>query len=161
MPHIDQIEKVTQNRVINFFKDKLHYTYLGDLHDSENENIIQERLYSYLTGKGGYSEKLASRAINMLVRASTNLQHGLYDANKEVYRLLKYGAKIKEDIGESEKTVFFINFNEPLKNDFAIAEEVTVVGDNVKRPDIVIYVNGIALAVIELKRSSEIGRAHV
>ena len=154
MPHIDQIEKVTQNRVINFFKDKLHYTYLGDLHDSENENIIQERLYSYLTGKGGYSEKLASRAINMLVRASTNLQHGLYDANKEVYRLLKYGAKIKEDIGESEKTVFFINFNEPLKNDFAIAEEVTVVGDNVKRPDIVIYVNGIALAVIELKRSS-------
>lgn len=154
MSQIDDIEKSTQNRVIKFFKDKLHYTYLGDLHDSENSNIMQERLYAYLTEKGGYSEKLAKRAIDMLVRASTNLQHGLYDANKEVYRLLKYGAKVKEDIGEFEKTIFFINFDEPLKNDFSIAEEVTVVGDNIKRPDIVIYVNGIALAVIELKRSS-------
>jgi len=154
MPDIDQIEKATQKRVINFFKDKLHYTYFGDLHDSENSNIMQERLYAYLTEKGRYSEKLANRAIDMLVRASVNLQHGLYDANKEVYRLLKYGAKVKEEAGEAEKTVFFINFDEPLKNDFAIAEEVTVIGDNVKRPDIVIYVNGIALAVIELKRSS-------
>lgn len=154
MPDIDQIEKATQKRVINFFKDKLHYTYFGDLHDSENSNIMLEHLYAYLTKKGGYSEKLANRAIDMLVRASANLQHGLYDANKEVYRLLKYGAKVKEEAGEAEKTVFFINFDEPLKNDFAIAEEVTVIGDNVKRPDIVIYVNGIALAVIELKRSS-------
>lgn len=44
MPDIDQIEKATQKRVINFFKDKLHYTYLDDLHDSENSNIMQELL---------------------------------------------------------------------------------------------------------------------
>ena len=70
MPHIDQIEKATQNRVIKFFVDKLHYTYLGDLHDSENSNIMQERLYAYLTGKGGYSDKLARRAIDELDRKS-------------------------------------------------------------------------------------------
>ncbi len=154
MPHIDQIEKVTQNRVIKFFVDKLHYTYLGDLHDSENSNIMQERLYAYLTGKGGYSDKLARRAIDELVRTAGNLQHGLYDANKEVYRLLKYGAKVIEEAGDAPKTVFFIDFNDITKNDFAVAEEVTVVGENTKRPDLVVYVNGIALAVIELKRSS-------
>ena len=154
MPHIDQIEKATQNRVIKFFVDKLHYTYLGDLHDSENSNIMQERLYAYLTGKGGYSDKLARRAIDELVRTASNLQHGLYDANKEVYRLLKYGAKVVEEAGEAPKTVFFLNFSDVAQNDFAIAEEVTVVGENTKRPDLVIYVNGIALAVIELKRSS-------
>lgn len=154
MPHIDQIEKATQNRVIKFFVDKLHYTYLGDLHDSENSNIMQDRLYAYLTGNGGYSDKLARRAIDELVRTSGNLQHGLYDANKEVYRLLKYGAKVVEEAGEAPKTVFFLNFSDIAQNDFAIAEEVTVVGENTKRPDLVIYVNGIALAVIELKRSS-------
>ena len=154
MPHIDQIEKATQNRVIKFFVDKLHYTYLGDLHDSENSNIMQERLYAYLTGKGGYSDKLARRAIDELVRTSGNLQHGLYDANKEVYRLLKYGAKVVEEAGGAPKTVFFLNFSDPAQNDFAVAEEVTVVGENTKRPDLVVYVNGIALAVIELKRSS-------
>lgn len=36
----------------------------------------------------------------------------------------------------------------------AIAEEVTVAGENTKRPDLVLYVNGIALGVIELKRST-------
>lgn len=154
MPQIDTIEKVTQNRVIKFFVDKLHYTYLGDLHDSENSNVMQERLYAYLTGKGGYSNKLAKRAIDELVRTAGNLQHGLYDANKEVYRLLKYGAKVVENAGEAPKTVFFINFNDPSEDDFAIAEEVTVVGENTKRPDLVVYVNGIAVAVIELKRSS-------
>lgn len=154
MLHIDQIEKATQNRVIKFFVDKLHYTYLGDLHDNENSNIMQERLYAYLTDKGGYSDKLARRAIDELVRTAGNLQHGLYDANKEVYRLLKYGAKVAEEAGEAPKTVFFLNFSDVAQNDFAIAEEVTVVGENTKRPDLVIYVNGIALAVIELKRSS-------
>ena len=154
MPHIDQIEKVTQTRVIKFFVNKLHYTYLGDLHDSENSNIMQERLYVYLTSKGGYSDKLARRAIDELVRTAGNLQRGLYDANKQVYCLLKYGAKISEEAGEAPKTVFFINFENPAENDFAIAEEVTVVGNNTKRPDLVVYVNGIALAVIELKRSS-------
>lgn len=154
MPHIDQIEKATQNRAIKFFVDKLHYTYLGDLHDSENSNIMQERLHAYLINKGGYSDKLARRAIDELVRTAGNLQHGLYDANKEVYRLLKYGAKVAEEAGEAPKTVFFLNFSDVAQNDFAIAEEVTVVGENTKRPDLVIYVNGIALAVIELKRSS-------
>ena len=154
MQNIGDIEKKTQTRVIKFFVDKLHYTYLGDLHDSENSNIMQERLYAYLTGKGGYSEKLARRAIDELLRTAINLQHGLYDANKEVYRLLKYGAKVTEEAGEAPKNVHFINFNTPADNDFAIAEEVTVVGENTKRPDLVIYVNGIAVAVIELKRSS-------
>ena len=154
MPHIDQIEKATQNRVVKFFVDKLHYTYLGNLHDSENSNIMQDRLYAYLTGKGGYSDKLAQRAIDEFMRTAGNLQHGLYDANKQVYGLLKYGAKVVEEAGEAPKTVFFINYSDPTKNDFAIAEEVTVVGENTKRPDLVIYVNGIALAVIELKRSS-------
>ena len=154
MNNIGACERKTQNRVIKFFVDKLHYTYLGDLHDSENSNIMQERLYTYLTGKGGYSDKLARRAIDELVRTAGNLQHGLYDANKEVYRLLKYGAKVVEEAGEAPKTVFFLNFSDVAQNDFAVAEEVTVVGENTKRPDLVVYVNGIALAVIELKRSS-------
>ncbi len=154
MNNIDCIERITQNRIVKFFVDKLHYTYLGDLHDSENSNIMQERLYAYLIDKAGYSDKLATRSIDMLQRTASNLQRGLYDANKEVYRLLKYGAKVAEESGEAEKTVFFINFDEPAKNDFAIAEEVTVIGNNNKRPDLVVYINGIAVAVIELKRSS-------
>ena len=153
MPNIGDSERKTQNRVVKFFRDKLHYTYLGNLHDSENRNIMQERLHAWLL-KQGYSEKLAANAVDALVKTSTNLQQGLYHANKEVYSLLKYGAKVKESVEQPPKTVYFIDFEDVSKNDFYIAEEVTVVSNNTKRPDIVLYVNGIALAVIELKKSS-------
>lgn len=153
MPNINDSERKTQNRVVRFFQDKLHYTYLGNLHDSENSNIMQDRLLAWLTAQG-HSEKLAANAVDALVRASTNLQQELYHANKEVYSLLKYGAKVKEGADQSPKTVYFIDFEDIAKNDFYIAEEVTIKGGNTKRPDLVIYVNGIALAVIELKRHS-------
>jgi type I restriction enzyme, R subunit len=51
-------------------------------------------------------------------------------------------------------TVRLIDWENPQNNHFAIAEEVSIKGENKKRPDIVIYVNGIALGVIELKRST-------
>lgn len=76
MPNIGDSERKTQNRVVKFFRDKLHYTYLGNLHDSENRNIMQERLHTWLL-KQGYSEKLASNAVNTLVKTATNLQQGL------------------------------------------------------------------------------------
>ena len=62
--------------------------------------------------------------------------------------------KVKEDIGEQNQTVWLIDWKKPENNDFAIAEEVSIKGEHNKRPDIVLYVNGIALGVIELKRST-------
>ena len=152
MSNIGDSERKTQNRVIDFFKNTLHYTYIGNLSEQENSNIIEDKLSKYLKGRG-YSERLISGAIDELKKASFNLQQGLYSANKEVYSLLKYGAKVKEDADKPAKTVYFIDFEDIGNNDFYIAEEVTVVGNNTKRPDLVVYVNGIALAVIELKNS--------
>lgn len=152
MSNIGDSERKTQNRVIDFLKNALNYTYIGNLSEQENTNIIEDKLSAYLQSRG-YSERLISGAINEIKKTSLNLQQGLYSANKEVYSLLKYGAKVKEDIGSPEKTVYFIDFDDTSNNNFYIAEEVTVVGNNTKRPDLVIYVNGIALAVIELKNS--------
>ncbi len=50
--------------------------------------------------------------------------------------------------------VHLIDWANPMENDFQIAEEVTIQGESDRRPDLVVYVNGIALAVIELKRST-------
>ncbi len=152
MTNIGDSERKTQNRVIDFFKNTMHYTYIGNLSEQENSNIIEDKLFEYLNGRG-YSRRLISGAIDELKKNSLNLQQGLYSANKEVYSLLKYGAKVKEGADKPEKTVYYIDFDDIGSNDFYIAEEVTVVGNNTKRPDLVIYVNGIALAVIELKSS--------
>ena len=154
MPTINAPERVTQNHVIRFFSDsaKLNYTYLGDLHDRENSNILQERLHTWLAGRG-LSERLINGAIDQLQRAANDMSQGLYYANQQVYSLLKYGAKVNDENGQPV-TVYFLDFDEPGKNDFAVVEEVTVVMTNTKRPDLVVYVNGIALAVLELKKST-------
>jgi|GEM_PF-1851539 len=159
MSNVGQPERKTQNRIIKFCKEQLGYEYLGDWeYRKGNSNIEKDLLSTWLEGRG-VSDNLITRALRQLDSAAA-LGEGkkLFDANKDVYRLLRYGVKEKEGTGEKNQTVWLIDWENPEKNDFAIAEEVTVKGEllspKTKRPDVVIYVNGIALGVIELKRSS-------
>jgi type I restriction enzyme R subunit len=151
MSVIDDREKITQERIIRLFRDKLEYTYIGDLHEQNNSNIIEERLNEYLR-RQKYTEERIRRAVNALTTASG--LSDLYQANQAVYSLLRYGASVKEDVSSKNEPVNFINWKEPFDNDFLIAEEVTVTGVHTKRPDLVLYINGIAVCVLELKRSS-------
>lgn len=151
---IGKSERITQNRIIELFQKELHYDYLGNWEDQvRSQPIEEELLYRFLTQKQGYSDTLARKAIDKLVNAAGNLHNGLYEANKQTYHMLRYGVSITEEAGQISDRVWFINWSEPNKNDFGIAEEVTVTGKFEKRPDIVLYVNGIAIGVLELKRS--------
>lgn len=151
MSGVGDREQITQNRIINLFRDKLKYTYIGNLHDDDNSNIIESRLVGYLR-RQGYSSELIRRAINTLVSASK--LPDLYNANRAVYSLLRYGVSIRENAAFKNEAVKFINWDKPYENDFYIAEEVTVISEHTKRPDIVLYINGIAVCVLELKRST-------
>ncbi|MHA1974856.1 MAG: type I restriction endonuclease subunit R [Candidatus Hodarchaeales archaeon] len=152
---IGQTERENQNHVIKLFSGPLlGYSYLGDWQDRVNSNIEIEILKKNLK-KRGYSDTLILRAVEELCKTSVcNNHRELYSVNKEVYSLLRYGAKVNDE-NDDIPTVHFIDWEQIDNNDFSIAEEVTVIGGVMdKRPDLVIYVNGIALAVIELKRSS-------
>lgn len=150
---IGKPERATQNRVIKLFADRLGYRYLGDWSKRDNNaNVEEELLADFLTGCG-YDKALITPAIHKLKTASAHPNGSLYDNNKAVYALLRYGVQVKAQAGENTQTVKLINWDEPEKNDFAIAEEVTVHGNREKRPDIVLYVNGIAIGVLELKNS--------
>ncbi|MCX9085323.1 MAG: HsdR family type I site-specific deoxyribonuclease [Candidatus Methanoperedens sp.] len=154
MPSVGQIERHTQNRVVELFKNQLGYDYLGNWEERENNSNIEEDILHKYLAERGYSQTLIGKAIHELTRAATNQSKSLYDVNKDVYTLLRYGVKVKEDVGENTQTVMLIDWKNPEKNHFAIAEEVSVKGQNDKRPDVVLYVNGIALGVLELKRST-------
>lgn len=154
---VGQIERKTQDRIVKLFRDKekLNYDYLGNWEDrEENSNIEEKYLHTYLVGTKKYSKRLIDRAIADLKRIAGKQNVSLYDLNKEVYSLLRYGVKVREGLGVHHQTVWLIDWDEPENNNFAIAEEVTVRGNRTKRPDIVLYVNGIAVGVLELKRST-------
>lgn len=153
MSNVGQKERETQNRVVEHFRDRLKYEYGGNLEDQDNANIDEALLRQNLLARK-IDEELVTRAIQqLLTAASLGSGQSLYDANHKVYDLLRYGVKVKKDVGENFETVWLIDWDNPDANRFVVAEEVTVKGEHTKRPDIVLYVNGIALGVIELKRS--------
>lgn len=154
MSQIGQVERKTQERIIRLFEDRLHYDFLGDWHHRENNRAIEEIYLREFLVQSGYPEGIINKAIFKLNQIASNQTKSLYDVNKEVYTLLRYGIKVQPDVSENNVTVHLIDWENPEKNHFALAEEVTVIGVNNKRPDLVVYVNGIALAVFELKRST-------
>jgi Type I site-specific restriction-modification system, R (restriction) subunit and related helicases len=134
---IGQHERATQNRVIALFRDELRYRYLGDwTHRDGNSNIEEGLLTAYLT-KRGYSAAQISKAIYDLRVEANHHSRDLYGNNKEVYKLLRYGVPVKTEAGKATETIHLINWAEPEKNDFAIAEEVTLRGGHERRPDLV------------------------
>ena len=152
--NVGQIERLTQNRIVKLFQDELDYKYIGNLEDrDDNSNIEEEFLKLYLTSRG-YTDTQVTKALYQLTTTANNYNESLYANNKNVYKLLRYGVQIKAEVGDNFETVHLIDWNNPENNDFLIAEEVTVHSNHDKRPDIVLYVNGIAIAVLELKRST-------
>lgn len=147
-------ERVTQQRVIDLFRDDLGYTYLGDWQHRAGNAPVEESLLLPFLAAEGHSPAHAKAAADALRQETHLVGRSLYAANEAVYSLLRYGIPVQVEAGEHHQTVFCINWREPEKNHFAIAEEVTQRQGLERRPDLVLYINGIAVVVIELKKGS-------
>lgn len=157
-----------QATVLKWFQDVLGYQYLGNLKYAKgqsvnsqgtvNSPILEDKLTSYLKG-AGYTDMQITDAVRRLkeaARLSDRKFVNLLDTNNRVYELLVSGISSKPSPDENDTDISYFNFKEPEKNDFYVAEEVTFIDPLTTsncRPDIVVYVNGIAICVIELKRS--------
>lgn len=156
--HIGEPERPVQNRLLALFKEKLKYEYLGNYeYRTCNRNIERKLLFDYLMSTKKWSGDEAKRAIAILEKEAYCTPQNMQEKNEKVYSLLRYGVNVSPDVGTKKITVNLIDWEHPDKNQFYIAEEVTINSSTpdsfTKRPDLVIYVNGIALAVMELKRS--------
>src|SRR6056297_3667319 len=153
MTDVGQKERNTQDRIVRLFENRLGYDYLGDWQDRAGNKNVEESLLRDFLKQSNYSETIIDKAIRELKVAAGVQSEELYDSNKAVYNMLRYGVSVRPRVGENSETVHFIDWDSVENNHFAIAEEVSVEGANTKRPDVVLYVNGIAVGVIELKRS--------
>lgn len=154
MSNVGQIERKAQEKVLRLFQDRLGYEYCGSWeYRGGNSNVEVDLLTENLKVRG-YDDNLINKAILKLTSdASLGGGRDLYEANQDVYGLMRYGVHVKPGIGENIETVWLIDWANPQANHFAVAEEVTIAGNHTKRPDLVLYGNGIALGTIELKRS--------
>ncbi len=159
MPEIPRSERKTQNRVVARFTDPagpdgLGYRYLGEWRDRANNRCTEvDALRMNLLARG-YSDAHTAGAVQKVLAAADPTGTTLYRTNLRFYKMLRYGVPVQIAAGMPFETVHLVDWALPEKNDFALAEEVTLKGGYERRPDLVLYLNGIAIAVIELKRSS-------
>ncbi|EJG1164316.1 type I restriction endonuclease subunit R [Vibrio parahaemolyticus] len=118
-------------------------------------NELQKRTFTF----AGKSYPLSEKAIDNLIAevCSPALNEGLLMANERLYNHLLYGISVTEfvDGKKASPTVALIDWQNPANNSFVFTEEFTVTrssGVESRRPDIVCFVNGIPLVVIEAKR---------
>ncbi len=121
---------------------------------------LQKRTFTF----AGKSYPLSEKAIDNLIAevCSPALNEGLLTANERLYNHLLYGISVTEfvDGKKTSPTVALIDWQNPANNSFVFTEEFTItrsggVGSSFqdkRRPDIVCFVNGIPLVVIEAKR---------
>ena len=165
-----QRESQYQEKVIGWFcSPELGYEYIGKFQYAKNASarpdgkknspLIEDRLASFLRGKQHCTEKQVADVLSQVrnkMRLPDNRFGTLVDVNTEFYQMMVAGVKSRPSETENEQDVMLFDFANPYENYFDIAEEVSFIdpltGFNA-RPDLVVYVNGIAIAVIELKRS--------
>lgn len=153
MADIGKPERITQNRVVALFCDELGYRYLGDWTERSGNSHIEEGLLTDYLTEAGYTPAQINTALFKLRTEANHPNRSLLANNQAVYQLLRYGVPVKTEAGQVTETVHLVNWQAPERNHFAIAEEVTLQGARERRPDVVLYLNGMAIGVLELKNS--------
>lgn len=119
-----------------------------DYHDV----ILEDRLFSALQR---INPSLQDSTIREAIRQVKNLsRNNVVRNNKEFTRFLHSGVPVSEyhpEKGTVNASVYLIDFNNPDNNDFLVVNQFTIVEHSEKRPDLIIFVNGLPLVVIELK----------
>jgi type I restriction enzyme R subunit len=144
-------ERETQARVCGLFVERLGYRSLGSLrYKAQRGPLLEEALEENLRRRG-YAPWAVRGALEVLRRRAEVRGVSLSEANERTYRALRYGVQVQEGAGKPYETVRLVDWEVAGHNDFAVAEEVTIEGKSERRPDLVLYLNGIAVCVLELK----------
>ncbi|MBD5150554.1 MAG: type I restriction endonuclease subunit R [Oscillibacter sp.] len=145
-----------ENAILQLFQERLGYTYIygpnveRDYHSPLYEDVLLPCLQRV-------NPAVPMDAINEAVYKLKNFESGtLLQKNMVFTDYLQNGVPVKYFVkGEERSTlVYLVDFKNPANNDFTVANQWTVIENSEKRPDVILFVNGLPLVVVELKSPS-------
>lgn len=139
--------------IIELFKQQGYTHVLGDnIHRRLNDILLVDELTNFLTSKYK-NEDLTATEIEKIIN---NLKHispiPQFTAARETFLLINNGFDlIRDDESKIALHIDYIDFDNPLKNSFKIVNQFTVEGERTRRPDAIIFINGIPVSILEFK----------
>lgn len=145
-----------ENAVRKLFTDVLGYSYAygPDIDRDYHVPLYEDLLFPALQR---INPGLPMEALNEAVYMIKNFETGtLLQKNMTFTDYMQTGVPVKYFVDGEERSalVYLIDFRNPANNDFTVVNQWTIVENSEKRPDVVLFVNGLPLVVVELKSPS-------
>ncbi len=148
-------ENQVENLAIDWLKE-LGYDYLhgSEIERDYSEVLLEDRLRNALTKINDLPSEAIDEAIDSLKKLSFPF---LIQNNREFHKKLCEGIPVEITKNDEKTTeiVKLIDFENPQNNDFLVVNQFTVIGKKTHRPDVVVFINGMPLFVMELKNPAD------
>lgn len=151
-------EAELENAIIELFRDQEHYTYVNGetMHRRYEDVLLEDDLKAFLR-KRYAAHSLTEYELQAIVNKIEYIPTSpLYAGNRETYWLVSEGFDlVREDASQPAVHIEYIDFDNPDANDFKVVNQYSVQDKALRRPDVLIFVNGIPLVIFEFKTAIE------
>ena len=149
-------EEQLENAIIKLFKgmDGYDYVHGETIHRKYEDVLIEDDLTIFLSNK--YNDLTENEIAKIVSRLKNIPSAPLYAGNRDAFWLINEGFDFQRD--ESGKIALHINYIDletPSNNSFKIVNQYSVQGERLRRPDLLLFINGIPLAIFEFKTAVE------
>ena len=150
-------EAELEEAIIDLFRQE-NYAYVNgeSIHRQYEEILLTDDLRAYLSDRyqsAGLSDAEMKKIINKLSLINST---PLYLGSREAFRLVNEGFDLtRDDITKVALHIDYINYDEPEKNIFKVVNQYSVQGEHLRRPDMLVFINGIPVAIFEFKTAVE------
>lgn len=150
-------EAELESAIIELFADQ-GYEYVSgeEMHRQFDDVLIRDDLEAFLRARylhEQFSDTEFRKIINRLELLSAP---SLYETNRDVFRLVTEGFDFaRDDVSKIAVHVDFIDFDHPERNTFKVVNQYSVQGERLRRPDLLVFINGIPVAIFEFKTAIE------
>lgn len=150
MPNFD--ENALEQSIIALFEQQKYIHLNGeDLERDPREILLKTDIRAYLRGRYR-QEGITETEIDNVILKLEYVAGGLYEANRQIMNWVMNGFSIhRDDMTKPNLHIDLINYGDPTKNIFKIVNQFTIHGEENRRPDAIVFINGIPLVVFEFK----------